>query len=365
MSTGIKHRLAQAKKLVAAKLLKRLVVTCVCTLIVTLPPASSRAQTVPSHHSEDGSFKNLYLDEEFTRSRFFTYVRMRFFGDEPFAEYQGESHKVPQIKADLGAIHQPNADTLQVTWIGHSTMLIQYRGFNVLTDPIFSNRASPFSFIGPKRYTPPALDLKNLPKVDYVVISHNHYDHLDLPTVNGLGDDVQWLVPLKLKPWFHNQGIQNVVELDWWQTRNLADLAFTATPTQHFSGRGLWDYAQTLWCSWIIQIGDKNIWFGGDTGYNDVQFKRIGREYGPFDLGFIPIGAFEPRWFMQPMHINPTEAVLVHRDINTTQSIGIHWGAFRFSAEPIDAPMLKLNAAAAAANVNFSTMAIGETRLLE
>lgn len=287
---------------------------------------------------------------------------MRYFGDQSFAEYEGQGNKVPKVTANLKVIHKPVKEKLQVTWIGHSTTLLQYQGINVLTDPILSDRASPFSFAGPQRYTQPALRNSDMPTIDYVVISHNHYDHLDQPTVKALGNGITWLVPLKLKPWFINEGIDNVIEFDWWQSKSFESIKFIATPTQHFSGRGLWDYAQTLWSSWVIMIGDKKIWFGGDTGYNDVQFKRIGKEYGPFDLGLIPIGAFEPRWFMKPMHVDPIEAVLLHKDLNARFSIGVHWGTFRLSAEAIDAPMLKLQQAATAANVNFTTVALGETR---
>lgn len=319
---------------------------------------------MPAHHS-DGGFRNPYLSEELSRSRFFSYVHMRFFGGEPFAEYAGQGHRVPQVKADLNAIDDPSADTLQVTWIGHSTALLQYGGINVLTDPILSDRASPVGFAGPRRFTPPALRNANLPDIDYVVISHNHYDHLDHPTVAELANRVTWLVPLKLKQWFLDEGIDNVVELDWWQTKSFGRASFTSTPTQHFSGRTPWDFTETLWVSWAISIGDKRIWFGGDTGYNDTQFKRIGREYGPFDLGLIPIGAFEPRWFMQSMHANPAEAVLIHQDIGARTSIGVHWGTFQLSAEEIDQPMLELRHAAGAAEVDFKTIAIGETAKIE
>ncbi|MDJ0958657.1 MAG: MBL fold metallo-hydrolase, partial [Arenicellales bacterium] len=263
---------------------------------------------------------------------------MRYFGDQPFAEYEGQDNKVPQVTANLKMIHEPEQRKLQVTWIGHATTLIQYQGINILTDPVLSDRASPFSFAGPRRYTQPALHSGDLPTIHYVVISHNHYDSLDQATIEILGNEVTWLVPLKLKTWFINEGINNVIELDWWQSKTFEKTRFVATPTQHFSGRGLWDYAQTLWSSWVIQIDDKKIWFGGDTGYNDIQFKRIGHEHGPFDLGLIPIGAYEPRWFMKPMHVNPEEAVLLHKDINARFSIGIHWGTFRLSAEAIDAP---------------------------
>ena len=318
-----------------------------------------------AHHNPGGGFKNPYLDAQFTRSRFFTYVQMRFFGDQPFAEYEGQGNKVPQVAADLEMIHKPEKGKLQVTWIGHATTLIQYQGINILTDPILSDRASPLNFAGPQRYTQPALRSGDLPTIHYIVISHNHYDSLDQPTIQALGNDVTWLVPLKLKTWFINKGINNVVELDWWQSKSFEEARFIATPTQHFSGRGLWDYAKTLWSSWVVEIGDKKIWFGGDTGYNGTQFKRIGQEYGPFDLGLIPIGAYEPRWFMKPMHVNPKEAVLLHKDVNARFSIGIHWGTFRLSAEAIDAPMLELKQVASAAGVNFTTLALGETRIVE
>lgn len=290
---------------------------------------------------------------------------MRYFGEEPFAEYAGQGNKVPQVTANLKMIHTPTEEKLQVTWIGHATTLIQYQGVNILTDPIWSDRASPFSFAGPQRYTQPALKSSDLPPIDYVVISHNHYDSLDQPTVKALGNSITWLVPLKLKTWFINEGIDNIFELDWWQSKAFENATFTATPTQHFSGRGLWDYARTLWSSWVIEIGDKKIWFGGDTGYNNVQFKRIGEEHGPFDLGLIPIGAYEPRWFMKPMHVNPNEAVLLHKDVNARFSIGVHWGTFRLSAEAIDAPMLKLRQAASAAKVNFTTVALGATQIVD
>ena len=348
------------------KNLRQLKTTIVLFLSATLLSPGLGAQSTPAaHHSPDGGFKNPYLDTQFARSRFFTYVKMRYFGDQPFAEYEGQDNRVPQVMANLETIHHPEPGKLHVTWIGHATTLIQYRGINILTDPVLSDRASPLSFAGPQRYTQPALSNSDLPTIHYVVISHNHYDALDRPTIEALGNDITWLVPLKLKTWFLNAGINNVIELDWWQSKSFEKARFVATPTQHFSGRGLWDYAQTLWASWVIEIEDKSIWFGGDTGYNDIHFKRIGKEHGPFDLGLIPIGAYEPRWFMKPMHVNPEEAVLLHKDINARFSIGIHWGTFRLSAEAIDAPMLELEQAASAANVNFSTVALGETRVVD
>jgi N-acyl-phosphatidylethanolamine-hydrolysing phospholipase D len=328
-----------------------------------LPVVVGPSLAQPPHHSDDG-YRNPYLDEQFARSRFFTYVQMRFFGAQAFADYEGQADRVPRVDADRESIQSPDPSTMQVTWLGHSTVLLQHRGLNILTDPALSDRASPVSFAGPRRFTPAALRAEELPPLDYAVISHNHYDHLDVDTVMALGNRVKWLVPMSLKAWFTDRGIDNVEELDWGQSLEFEGLKVTATPSQHFSGRNLWDFASTLWCSWVIEIDDMRVWFGGDTGYNPVQFKRIGEDHGPFDLGLIPIGAYEPRWFMKPMHVDPREAVTIHREIQASSSIGIHWGTFRLSAEPIDAPMLMLEEAATAAGVDFTTLAIGETRTL-
>ena len=328
-------------------------------------PGISADRGSPAHHTSTG-FRNPYNDEA-SSSRFFTYIRARFFGDEPFAEYTGKAHLVPQRQADLPTLLHPQAERAQVTWVGHSTTLIQYRGYNILTDPILSQRASPLSFAGPRRYTQPALSMAQLPRIDFVVISHNHYDHLDAETVTAIGDRAVWLVPLGLKQWFLDRGVpaDRVVELDWWEQRTFGDATFVATPAQHFSGRSLWDYMETLWSSWVIRVHELDVWFGGDTGYNPVQFKKIGERHGPFELGLIPIGAFEPRWFMKPMHVNPAEALRLHNDVRAERSIGIHWGTFRLAAEEIDQPMRELERAARATGAAFTTIAIGETLELE
>lgn len=334
---------------------------CLCGSAQAFDPAA------PASHHADDAFRNPYA--EHSAGRFFTYARMRFFSDEKFASFAGQGHRVPQVEADLERIRHPDREHAQVTWIGHSTVLLQYRGVNVLTDPILSQRASPLSFAGPQRATQPALTLEQLPRIDYVVISHNHYDHLDAATVNYIGDQARWLVPLRLGDWFREQGIaaDQVHELDWWKDKKFNSAEFVATPAQHFSGRTLWDTMETLWSSWVIRIGDFSVWFGGDTGYNQHQFRRIGRQYGPFDLGLIPIGSYEPRWFMRSMHVNPQEAVLLHREVRAKQSLGIHWGTFPLAAEEIDAPMYALRQAVAGSGLpaeSFQTMPIGQTRLL-
>lgn len=317
----------------------------------------------PIHHTADG-FRNPYA--EHPKRGPLAYYRMRFFGEDTFADYAGQGHRVPQQPADLQSIHNPGAQP-QLTWIGHATLLLQYRGLNLLTDPIFSERASPLSFIGPQRVLPPALEIAQLPTIDYILISHNHYDHLDLATVKALGDRPLWLVPLKLKGWLVENGIsaERVIELDWWQQQSFNELTVTATPAQHWSKRSLWNTNRTLWAAWHLQFPDFSCWFAGDTGYNRVQFKEIGKRFGPIDLALLPIGGYGPRWFMKTSHIDPREAVTIHREIKAKNSVGIHWGTFPLTSEEIDEPPQELAEAIQRQKIppaTFRIMAIGETR---
>lgn len=315
------------------------------------------------HHTKDG-FKNLYTPA--ISKGPFTYLKMKYFGDEPFADHEQEAHKMPTAETHHAQTDDATFEEVLITWIGHSTFLIQYRGLNILTDPILSQRASPLSFAGPKRLVPLPIEYKDLPAIDYVIISHNHYDHLDLETIQLLGNQTRYLVPLKLKEWFVEQNIaeENVIEFDWWDQAYLDELTITATPSQHWSARTLFDRNKTLWAAWHIRIADFSLWFAGDTGYNDRQFKEIGEHFKQIDLGLIPIGAYAPRWFMKAQHVNPEEAVRIHQDINARHSIGMHWGTFQLSAEKMDAPKLELAAALEKfqlADTAFRTLAIGET----
>ncbi|MEN8135530.1 MAG: MBL fold metallo-hydrolase [Thermodesulfobacteriota bacterium] len=324
---------------------------------------ATEQQVLPTHHSKDG-FDNPHLQKE--KHGFLKYLKMRHFSGEEYADYASNAHKVPTMAPDLERIRNPGAE-LQVTWVGHATILIQYRGLNILTDPMFSDRASPLSFSGPKRYHPPALPIEDLPKIDYIVLSHNHYDHLDKKSVQALGSGPLWLVPLRLKEWFVDAGINKdrVIEFDWWDTQHFSPVTLTATPAQHWSARTLWDRKKTLWSSWMLEIDDRTIWYSGDTGYNPYQFQEIGEKFPKIDLALISIGAYEPRWFMKDMHINPAEAVQIHKDINSRYSLGIQWGSFQLTAEPIDDPPIKLREALVKNGLplnNFETMMIGETK---
>ena len=258
-----------------------------------------------------------------------------------------------------------------ITWVGHATFLLQVGGLNVLTDPHFTERASPFGFVGPKRLVPPLPAMRDLPHIDAVVVSHNHYDHLDEGTVRHLaaqaGGSPRFFVPLGLKAWFVGKGIHDVVEMDWWQTAEHRGVTFTFAPVQHWSARSPWDRNKTLWGGWRVEQGGFSFFFCGDTGYSQ-DFGDIRQRLGPVDLAAIPIGAYEPRWFMQVMHVNPEEAVKIHRDLGATHSIAMHWGTFVLTDEPIDEPPHRLATAlreAAIPHERFWLMKHGETRRLE
>jgi len=313
----------------------------------------------------DGRYSNPYSPN--IKKGIGAYARMRWFGDDEWADYAATAHLVPVAMTNTDTIRNPDPNILQATWVGHSTVLIQYKGKTVLTDPIFSKRASPVSFAGPARVTQPAYAIKDLPPVDLVVISHNHYDHLDKPSLKNLAPTASHIVaPLGVGKWIEAKTpfTEKVSEFDWWQSESIEGMTVTATPSQHWSGRSNSDRYKTLWAAWAITIDDKTIWFGGDTGYNDVQFKEIGQRIERIDFAIIPIGAYAPRWFMQSSHVNPEEAVLIHQDIGSQQSIGVHWGTFPLTSEPINEPPARLRQAMTAASISpdrFKALSIGET----
>ena len=314
----------------------------------------------PFHHTDKG-FRNLYV----TIDKGLTEVFKMRFGDMDWIDPAEEAPLIPRQSIDRDSLFSPETETPQFTWVGHSTFLIQYQGFNILTDPIFSERASPVSFAGPKRYTPPALSIGDLPPIDIVVISHNHYDHLDLPSLEALGPDVTYVVPLKNGKLLRSVGLTKIHELDWHETFEIGKLKIHATPSQHWSARGLFDRRDALWAAFVLEWDNYKVFFGGDTGYTQELFTDIGERYGPFDASLIPIGAYEPRWFMKAAHVNPVEAVAIHKDIGSRWSLGIHWGTFPLTAESPLSPLKNLEQALEQAGLPqevFITLALGETR---
>jgi L-ascorbate metabolism protein UlaG (beta-lactamase superfamily) len=276
--------------------------------------------------------------------------------------------KIPSMKADRAALHA-NTTRPTATWIGHAAFLIQIGGRNILVDPQFSERASPLRFTGPKRIVDLPIDIPELPRIDVVLTSHNHYDHLDLDTVKRLAAQPSgsplFLVPLGLKRWFADQGIDRVEEHDWWQEREVEGLRFTLVPVKHWSKRTLWDANQTLWGGWVIAGAGLKLVHTGDMGYSrDAQ--DIGERLGPFDLAFIPIGAYAPRWFMKNYHVDVPEAIQVRADLRAARAIGMHWGTFEnLTDEPLDEPpaeLARMRTQAGLATEQFDIMKIGETR---
>jgi len=307
------------------------------------------------HHTPQG-FQNNYLTSEIGGS---------------FVKWQWERWRDglprPPAEGSVFPVHRPDIKWLQTnrsqttaTWIGHASVLVQTGGVNFLTDPIFSERASPVKWAGPQRKMAPAIALAELPHIDVVMISHNHYDHLDKDSVLALhaqsGGPPLFLVPLGVKAWMRENGIHHVRELDWWQSVSVAGIDIHFVPVQHWSARGVTDRFVTLWGGWFVKSTgpekDKafSFFFAGDTGYSK-DFADIYQRLGSVDLALLPIGAYAPRWFMQTQHINPAEAVRIHQDLHAKQSLAIHWGTFELADEPLDEPPRALAQALRAADI--------------
>ena len=288
--------------------------------------------------------------------------------------FQGGRNKWPKwINNRIRArpIDQVKSGKVAVTFINHATFLIQLPGINILTDPVFGNRVSPVQWAGPKRVRAPGMTMAELPDIHLVLITHNHYDHMDIPTLRELTRRFSPLIISGLgnERFLRKRGLDKVAELDWGDEILVGSEdsgpRVMFTPTQHFAARTPWDADTTLWGGFIIKMEYYKIYFTGDTGYTEI-FKGIGAEQGPFDLAFIPIGAYEPRWFMNDTHVNPEESVQLHLDIRAKKSIAMHFGTFQLTDEAIDAPVRRLNAALKDNHINHDQFVIldqGETRL--
>jgi len=244
-----------------------------------------------------------------------------------------------------------------VTWIGHSTVLVQLDGVSFLTDPTWADRTGPFGgLIGVVRYTPPGIPFEALPRIDFVLISHDHYDHLDEPTVRRLARtfNPRFVVPLGIKAWLGDRGITNTVELNWGESVMVAGLRIVCTPAQHGSGRTLADQGRRLWASWAV-LGSKRFYFAGDTGYYR-HFKDIGDALGPFDLAALPIGSYTPRALAHPVHISPEEAVQASLELRAAKFLGIHWGTFALAREPYDEPPKRIAAEVSRLNLDAESV---------
>lgn len=266
-------------------------------------------------------------------------------------------------------------DAVRVTAVGHSTFLVQVGPLNVLTDPVWGERASPLSFWGPRRRHPPGIPLEALPPIDIVLQSHDHYDHLDDRTVRHLArahPDAVWCAPLGVGARLHARGVRQIVERDWWECAGIGDATVHCLPAAHFSGRTPFDRDATLWCGWALRAHGRQIYFVGDTGLHP-EFAAIGTHLGPLDLVLMPVGAYEPRWFMRPVHLDPTEALgafaaltAAHPAVPTTM-VAMHWGTFVLTDEPVDEPPRRtreLWSAAARPEDRLWILSPGETRAI-
>ena len=280
-----------------------------------------------------------------------------------------DGNAAPRRLDNDGAYLRENAkhSDATVTWIGHSTLLVQMDHLTFLTDPIWSDTPSPIPFLGPSRFVDPGVAMEDLPPIDFVVVSHNHYDHLDLPTLVALAErseGTRFFVPLGNAELLHGRGIENVTELDWGDSVLLGDVEIHALPSQHWSKRGVGDDRKMLWASWAVMGSQRTFFFSGDTGYFD-GFERIGEAFGSFDLAAVPIGAYEPEKMMRESHLNPEEAVRVAVDLRAKRAIAMHFGTFDLSDEPLDEPPRRFREAADESSLESGAawvLDIGETR---
>jgi len=318
---------------------------------------SSAGNLRPAHHKADGTFVN--TDGTAISKSFTDLLRWRWTRTEP------EALPFPVLKPDPAKLQNP--DSPQITWIGHSAFLLQVGGKNILTDPHFTERASPLSFLGPERVVESPLTVEELPHIDAIVISHNHYDHLDEKTIRLLDEKQKhnpplYFVPLGLKKELNGYDIEEVIEMDWWETHEFSGMQFTALPVKHWSQRNFFDRNKTLWAGWLVDIGEFRFFHTGDSGYSS-DFAKIGEDYPGIDLATIPIGAYDPRWFMKDAHMSPEEAAQVFIDLKAEKAIGMHWGTFILTDEEMDEPPVRLRAALKKNNIrvtDFSVMKHGE-----
>jgi len=336
---------------------------CLLVLVACSSPGNPYFDPARPHRAAEG-FRNVYPHPP--KGSFWQWKWTQWRDGKP--DRPAEGYRFETARTDLVWLRE-NRRVPSVTWVGHATVMVQMGGVNVLTDPQFSERASPVGFAGPKRVVPPVPDLGELPHIDIVVISHDHYDHLDLASVKALasqpGGSPRFFVGLGTKAWFNGHGITNVVEMDWGEQAELKGVSIHFAPVQHWSRRTLNDTNLRLWGAWVLRHPSFSFYFAGDAGYSK-DFADAGERFGGFDLAAIPIGAYAPRWFMSLMHVDPGEAVKVHRDVRARASLGIHWGTFdNLTDENLYEPPKVLAAEASKAGLRedeFFVLKHGETR---
>lgn len=332
--------------------------------LVLSAPAAAEPSLGPARRNADGRFLNRAGEiAQAGPSVTFPFFLRRF-----GTTLTGRPGHPPRTAND-GAFLRENArhSIPTVTWIGHATLLVQMDHVTFLTDPIWAESASPLGFLGPQRFVPPGLALDALPPIDFVVISHDHYDHMDLGTLGEIArrhPAARFLVPLGNAALLRDEGIANVEELDWGGRAQVRGVEVVSVPVQHWSRRGLLDARQRLWSGWVVRGPGRRFYFGGDAGYSR-DYAAVGAALGPFDLAALPIGAYEPVAMMRPWHLNPEEAIQAARDLSARKVVPIHYGTFDLSDEPLDEPPRRFRAAAEAAGLgpeDSPVLFVGETR---
>ena len=313
------------------------------------------------------------ISDHYDGTRFFNPHAVTGRGLRDLLKWQRTRRSVPWPEHVALAPHAPPPAAVPpghaaATFIGHSTFMVRTASTVLITDPVFTSHAGPFGRLGPQRVRPPAVPIERLPPTSIVLLSHNHYDHLQPSSLRALMEqsDPLFVAPLGLEGVLRGLGLSKVIELDWWQRHDAGATQITAVPAQHFSARTPFDRNRTLWCGFVVRSGGVTFYFAGDSGYSP-QFAEIGRRCPGIDLALVPIGAYEPRWFMEPVHVNPEEAVRIHRDIGARVSIGMHFGTFRLTDEGIDDPLRALAAARSEAGLSdhaFRILDFGESVLV-
>jgi L-ascorbate metabolism protein UlaG (beta-lactamase superfamily) len=306
---------------------------------------------------QEGAFVN--VEPQAANDLGWDYLQDQFFGGQ---RRQPEG-QIPVIPFPSDQLSKPPSKGLKATWLGHATVLLEIDGSRLLTDPVLSERASPFHFVGPKRFHPSPIPLEELTGIDAVIVSHDHYDHLDEPTIRHLAaQGTQFYVPLgsgaHLEAW--DVAPDQIHDLDWWQEARIGDLTIIATPTRHYSGRGLFDYKATLWSSWALVGPDNRVFYSGDSGYSKL-FSEIGDRLGPFDLTLVKIGSYGPGQAWLDVHMDPEDAVQVHLDVSGKQLLPVHWATFNLALHEWDEPIRRTLDAAEKHNVDIVTPKVGET----
>ncbi len=292
------------------------------TAAADTPPASTDLLYAP--HGQKGRFFNPWARDPKST---WGLMKWLMFTRNPYDK--GGPLDVPTVAND-GAYLAGVEHSATVTWVGHSTFAVHDRDDVFLTDPHFGERA-----LLPRRKFPPGVPMESIPADAFAVVSHNHYDHLDEYTVEGLPETVGWYVPLGLADWFRERGRHDVVELDWWESARRGRFTITCLPAQHWSRRFGQGVNETLWCSWLVDSGDYRYYFAGDTGYFP-GFAEFGERFGPIDAAMLPIGAYEPRWFMGYQHMDPAGAYRAFQDLGARFMLPMHWGTFDLTDEPVD-----------------------------